>query len=83
MIEYATWRITFQSSEAAARAAYEQWARLEAENTALRLYAPAQRAGSMPAPVQIAPTNWEFWGIVETDDEFAARAGRRITEDVG
>jgi len=59
---------------------------MRAENTALRLYAPARRAGMMPKPVQIAPTQWAKWGIVgmvqETDEEFAGK-GRGYAEVTG
>jgi len=57
---------------------------LQAENVALKR--PAQRAGAMQPPVQIAPTQWGKWGIVgmvqETDEEFAGK-GRDYVEIAG
>jgi len=45
---------------------------------------PARRAQPTAKTAPIAPTNWPAWGMIdETDEEFAARAGRKVTEDVG
>ena len=56
--------------------------RLQAEVTALRLYAPARRAQPTVKTAPIAPPNLAFFGIAETDEEFAERAGRKVTEVV-
>jgi len=87
-MSYESWRISYQSSEQAARAAYNQLAvseaqvlKLKAEIAALKLYSPCRRPQTSPRPVPIAPTNWAFWGMIdETDEQFAARAGRQVTE---
>lgn len=57
--------------------------RLQTEVTALRIYAPAQRAHPTVKTAPIAPPNLAFYGIVETDEEFAERAGRKIDGVVG
>ena len=45
----------------------------------LSLYKPARRTEQKAEPVKrIGPTNFAFYGIVETDEEFAQRAGARI-----
>ena len=54
---------------------------LRAKVAHLSLYAPAQRTERTAEPVKvIGPCNFEFWHIVETDEEFAARAGVQIQE---
>ena len=50
--------------------------RLQAEVERL----PARRAQPAVKTVPIAPTRWQFCGIDETDEEFAERAWRQITE---
>ena len=50
--------------------------RLQAECERL----PARRAQPTVKTAPIAPPNFAFFGIVETDEEFAARAGRQVTE---
>ena len=87
-MSYESWRISYQSGEQAARAAYERGIALaakviemKAEIAALKLYSPCRRPQTSPRPVPIAPTNWAFWGMIdETDEQFAARAGRRVIE---
>lgn len=45
----------------------------------LSLYKPARRTEQKAEPVKaIGPCNFAFYGIVETDEEFAQRAGARI-----
>ena len=47
----------------------------------LSLYKPARRTEQTPEPVKaIGPCNFAFYGIVETDEEFAERAGTEIQE---
>lgn len=42
---------------------------------------PARRAQPTVKTAPIAPTNWPAWGMIdETDEEFAERAGRKVTE---
>ena len=55
-------------------------AELVAENASLRIYSPAQRAQPTVKTAPIAPTNLPFWGIIEMDEEFAERAGRKVSE---
>lgn len=77
------WARTWEHSpgdSAAFEALTAEILRLRTENTALRLYAPARRAQPTVKTAPIAPTNFAFFGIVETDEEFAERAGRKITE---
>ena len=57
------------------------------ENEVRRLQAecerlPARRAQPTVKTAPIAPPNLAFFGIVETDEEFAERAGRQVTEVV-
>ena len=50
----------------------------------LSLYKPARRTEKTPEPVKaIGPCNEPFWfgGIVETDEEFAERAGTPYEQD--
>lgn len=54
--------------------------RLRVENAALSLYSPARRAQPTIKTAPIAPPNLAFFGIDETDEEFAERAGRKVTE---
>lgn len=61
-------------------------ARLSAENAELRakvaFYAPAQRTERNLEPVKaVGPCNFEFWRIIESDEEFAERAGTKIAEE--
>ena len=52
---------------------------LRAELASAKLYKPCQRSNTPHVPVKaIGPTNFAFYGIVETDEEFAERAGRKI-----
>ncbi len=54
---------------------------LRAEIAHLSLYKPARRTEQTPEPVKrIGPTNFAFYGIVETDEEFAERAGTEVEE---
>ena len=47
----------------------------------LSLYKPARRTEQKAEPVKrIGPTNFAFFGIVETDEEFAERAGTEVEE---
>ena len=47
----------------------------------LSLYKPARRTEQKAEPVKrIGPTNFAFYGIVETDEEFAERAGTEVEE---
>lgn len=50
--------------------------RLQAELERL----PARRAQPTAKTEPIAPTNFAFFGISESDEEFAERAGRKVTE---
>ena len=53
--------------------------RLRAELASASVYKPCQRSNTPHVPVKaIGPTNFAFYGIVETDEEFAERAGRKI-----
>ena len=53
--------------------------RLQAECERL----PARRAQPTVKTAPIAPPNLAFFGIVETDEEFSERAGRKIDGVVG
>ena len=45
--------------------------RLRAELASAKLYKPCQRSNTPHVPVNaIGPTNFAFYGIVETDEEF-------------
>ena len=47
----------------------------------LSLYKPARRTEQKQEPVKaIGPCNFAFYGIVETDEEFAERAGTQVKE---
>ena len=55
--------------------------RLRDQVAHLSLYKPARRTEQTPEPVKrIGPTNFAFYGIVETDEEFAERAGTEVEE---
>ena len=57
---------------------------LEQQVAHLSLYKPARRTEQQPEPVKaIGPCNEPFWfgGIVETDEEFAERAGTPYEQD--
>ena len=57
--------------------------RLRSEVTTLRLYAPARRAQPTVKTAPLREPNYAFFGLViETDEEWAERAGRQITEVV-
>ena len=48
----------------------------------LSLYKPARRTEQKVEPVKrIGPTNFAFFGIVETDEQFAERAGTPYEQD--
>ena len=54
---------------------------LRAELAASKMYQPCQRKDTPHVPVKaIGPCNVVFWGIVETDEEFDARAGTQIQD---
>ena len=58
--------------------------RLREQVVHLSLYKPARRTEKTPEPVKaIGPCNEPFWfgGIVETDEEFAERAGTPYEQD--
>ena len=60
----------------------EENKRLREQVAHLSLYKPARRIEQKPEPVKaIGPCNSAFWGIVETDEEFAERAGTQIQEE--
>ena len=45
----------------------------------LSLYKPARRTEQKAEPIKaIGPTNFAFFGIVETDEQFAERAGTEV-----
>ena len=46
-----------------------------------KIYAPAQRAKPMPKTDPVGKTNFAFFGLIETDDEFAA-SGKPYVETV-
>ena len=47
----------------------------------LSLYKPARRTEQKAEPIKaIGPTNFAFFGIVETDEQFAERAGTEVEE---
>ena len=53
--------------------------RLREQVAHLSLYKPARRTEQNAEPIKaIGPTNFAFFGIVETDEQFAQRAGARI-----
>lgn len=55
--------------------------RLRAELAAASVYKPCQRKDTPHVPVKaVGPCNGVFWGIVETDEEFAQRAGAQVKE---
>lgn len=57
--------------------------RLRSEVTALRLYAPARRAQPTVKTAPLREPNYSFFGLViETDEAFAARAGKPYAEVV-
>ena len=55
--------------------------RLRAELAAAKMYQPCQRKDTPHVPVKaIGPCDFAKWGIIESDEEFAARAGEQIQE---
>ena len=55
--------------------------RLRAELASANLYKPCQRKDTPHVPVKaIGPCDFAKWGIIESDEEFAARAGVQIQE---
>ena len=55
--------------------------RLRAELAAASVYKPCRRKDTPHVPVKaIGPTNFAFYGIVETNEEFAERAGTQVKE---
>ena len=55
--------------------------RLRAELAAASVYTPCRRKDTPHVPVKaIGPTNFAFYGIVETNEEFAERAGTQVKE---
>ena len=56
--------------------------RLRDQVAHLSLYKPARRTEQKAEPIKaIGPTNFAFFGIVETDEEFAERAGTPYEQD--
>ena len=54
---------------------------LRAELAAASVYTPCRRKDTPHVPVKaIGPTNFAFYGIVETNEEFAERAGTQVKE---
>ena len=52
---------------------------LRAELAAANLYKPCRRKDTPHVPVKaIGPCDFAKWGIIESDEEFAERAGRKI-----
>ena len=55
--------------------------RLRAELAAASVYNPCQRKDTPHVPVKaIGPCDFAKWGIIESDEEFAERAGAQIQE---
>ena len=55
--------------------------RLRAELASAKLYQPCQRSNTPHVPVKaIGPCDFAKWGIIESDEEFAERAGAQIQE---
>ena len=55
--------------------------RLRDQVAHLSLYKPARRTEQQQEPVKrIGPTNFAFFGIVETDEDFAERAGTEVED---
>ena len=55
--------------------------RLREQVAHLSLYKPARRTEQKAEPIKaIGPTNFAFFGIVETDEQFAERAGTEVEE---
>ena len=55
--------------------------RLRAELAAASVYTPCRRKDTPHVPVKaIGPTNFAFYGIVETNEEFAERASAQIQD---
>ena len=55
--------------------------RLRDQVANLSLYKPARRTEQKAEPIKaIGPTNFAFFGIVETDEQFAERAGTEVEE---
>ena len=55
--------------------------RLRDQVAHLSLYKPARRTEQKAEPIKaIGPTNFAFFGIVETDEQFAERAGTEVEE---
>ena len=55
--------------------------RLRAELAAASVYTPCRRKDTPHVPVKaIGPTIFAFYGIVETNEEFAERAGTQVKE---
>lgn len=55
---------------------------LRAQVAHLSIYKPARRTEQKQEPVKaIGPCNFAFWSIVETDEDFAERAGTKIAEN--
>jgi hypothetical protein len=69
--DYLAWRLSFQSADQAARAAFDEAQKLRAEVARqhaeilhLMIYAPGRNVVREPVPIkQIAPTNFAAWGI--------------------
>lgn len=55
-------------------------AKLRAELAQAKTYMPGNRAKPMPKTEPVGKTNFAFFGLIETDEEFAERAGRQIEE---
>lgn len=55
--------------------------RLRAELAAASVYKPCRRKDTPHVPVKaIGPCDFAKWGIIESDEEFAERAGAQIQE---
>ena len=70
------WKHATNAIEAA-----EEITRLRAELAAANLYRPCQRKDTPHVPVKaIGKCDFDFWRIIESDEEFAARAGVQIQD---
>lgn len=62
-------------------AAADRIAELEQQVADLSIYKPCRRKDTPHVPVKaIGPCDFAKWGIIESDEEFAARAGAQIQE---
>ena len=62
-------------------AAADEIERLRAELASASVYKPCRRKDTPHVPVKaIGPCDFAKWGIIESDEEFAERAGAQIQE---